>query len=178
MQELVHPESGLSKATWTHHDLEAMSWDLCQIHALAMTDYEVPEDLTPEEFLEQDDVGDDAPSFTKLHFDLDYIVRRVRGRSGMDYWASPATLVFHNVDSVSGELHGVWHAIQMRSLTRTVRAVGYETLVGWKLAGDHFELGFGASGFTLYLRQPPRYGNRVIQLRRRGGISFEPRSFA
>jgi hypothetical protein len=38
MQTAVHPESGLSKATWTDHDFDTMSWDSCQIDALAVTD--------------------------------------------------------------------------------------------------------------------------------------------
>jgi hypothetical protein len=78
MQVPVHFESGLSKATWTDQDLDAMSWDSCQIHAFAVTDDEgPPDDLPPEEFLEQDDLDDTAPSGLTLHLDLDYIVRRV-----------------------------------------------------------------------------------------------------
>ncbi|WP_330327851.1 hypothetical protein [Streptomyces pseudovenezuelae] len=79
MEMVVHPESGLSKATWTERDLDTMSFDSCQIHALAVTDDEGPPgDLTAEEFLKHDDIDDTAPSALRLHFDLDYIVRRGR----------------------------------------------------------------------------------------------------
>ncbi len=77
MAATVHPESGLSKATWTDQDLDAMSWNLCQIHALAVTDEEDPPgDLTPEEFLEQDDIDDTAPSADDRR-DVTYLVSLV-----------------------------------------------------------------------------------------------------
>jgi hypothetical protein len=43
MQTVAHPESALSKATWTDQDLDAMSWNLCQIPAVGPV---VPHDET------------------------------------------------------------------------------------------------------------------------------------
>ncbi len=181
MPTAAHPESGLSKATWTDQDLDALSWDSCQIHALAITDDEgPPEGLSPEEFLEQDDVDDTAPSALQLHFDLDYIVRRVEPPEplrSVEFWVSPATLVFHNVWSVTGDLRSVCLPLETRSLSRLGPVIPRDE-AAWHLAGRDFDLRFKAWSFTLYLRQPPRYGRRVLRMAERGGISFEPRSFA
>lgn len=181
MQTAVHPESGLSKATWSDQDLDVMSWDLCQIHALAITHYEGPPDgLTPEEFLEQDDVDDTAPSALELHFDLDYIVRWVQPSvpfRGIDFWVSPATLVFHCVHSIGGDLRSVSLPLQMTNLYRLGPAIPCDE-ARWRLEGHGFDLRFNAWGYTLYLRRPPRCGRRVLRMADRGGISFEPFSFA
>jgi hypothetical protein len=181
MQTAVHPESGLSKATWTDADLEAMSWDACQIHALSVTDDEgPPDDLTPEEFLEQDDIDDTAPSALRLHVDLDFIVRRVETQvpyRDVKFWVSPATLVFDCVVSISGDLRAVWLPLQMRSLHQLGPTVPRSERL-YHLEGDRFDLRFSAWDFTLYLRRPPRYGKRVLRMADRGGISFERRSFA
>ena len=181
MQTSVHPESGLSKATWTDQDLGAMSWELCQIHALAVTDYEgPPDDSTPEELLDWDDLDDTAPSALTLLFDLDYIVRRVESplRLGATmYWVAPATLVFESVDSISGDLRSLCTPLKMRKLRRSGPAAPRETK-GWDLECDNFNLRFSARDFTLHVRRPPRYGARVLWMADRGGISFEERSFA
>ncbi|WP_159031159.1 hypothetical protein [Streptomyces acidiscabies] len=180
MKMVVHPESGLSKATWTEQDLDAMSFDSCQIHALAITDDEgPPDDLTPEEFLEQDDLDDTAPSGLRLHLDLDYIVRRVEPPSpGRDakFWVSPATLVFGCVGPISGDLRSIHLPLRMRTLQLLGPTLPRDERQ-WRLEGDGFLLEFSAWSFTLHLRQVPRYGRRVLRMTDRGGINFEPRSF-
>ncbi|WP_194906702.1 hypothetical protein [Catenulispora rubra] len=181
MQRAVHAESGLRKATWTDQDLDTLSWDLCQIHAVAITDDEGPPDgLTPEEFLEQDDLDDTAPSALRLHLDLDYIVRRVEPPTpfrDVEFWVSPATLVFDCVWSISGDLHALHLPLQMRRLHQQGPTIPLDER-RWHLEGDGFDLRFGAWNFTLHLRRPPQYGRRVLRMADRGGISFEPRSFA
>lgn len=181
MQMAVHPGSGLSKATWTDQDFDAMSWDICRIHALAVTDDEgPPDDLTPEEFAEQDDLDDTAPSGLSLHLDLDYIVRRVEPpvpSRGIDFWVSPATLVFDCVVSITGDLRRLGLPLEMGNLYRLGPVIPRDE-TAWHLAGRDFDLRFRACGFTLYLRRPPRCGRRVLRMADRGGISFEPRSFA
>lgn len=181
MQMAAHPESGLTRATWTDQDLDAMSWDSCQIHALAVTDDEGPPDgLTPEESLEQDDLDDTAPPALTLHLDLDYIVCRVEPPVPLrstEFWVSPATLVFRNVWSVTGDLRSVSLPLQMRNLYRLGPEIPHDE-TAWHLAGRDFDLQFKAWHFTLYLRRPPRRGRRVLRMADRGGISFEARSFA
>lgn len=181
METVAHPESGLSKAVWTDQDLAAMSWNLCQIHALAITGYEgPPDDLTPEEFLEQDDVDDTAPSDLALHFDLDYIVRRVEPPGFMrqvEFWVAPATLTFAHVWGISGKLRSLCLPLETVNLHRLGPVVPHDD-TKWHLEGRDFDLRFGAWSFTLYLRRPPRYGGRVLRIAERGGISFEARSFA
>jgi hypothetical protein len=181
MPTVAHPESGLSKATWTDQDLDAMSWNLCQIHALAVTDDEGPPDgLSPEEFLEQDDIDDTAPSALALHFDLDYIVRRVEPPEPLrmvEFWVAPATLTFANVSTISGDLRSLCRPFEMINLDRLGPIVPHDQ-TRWHLEGRDFDLRFTAWRFTLHLRRPPLYGRRVLRMAERDGISFEARSFA
>ncbi|GAA3927139.1 hypothetical protein [Actinoplanes auranticolor] len=44
--------------------------------------------------------------------------------------------------------------------------------------GRDFDLKFRAWDFGLHIRQPPRYGPRVLRRADRGGISFDTRPFA
>jgi hypothetical protein len=57
---LVHPPSGLSKATWTDADFSVMGWHDCRIHAISIGESE-----------------DDTLPPTRLLLDLDYVVRWV-----------------------------------------------------------------------------------------------------
>lgn len=182
MQMAVHPDSGLTKATWTDQDFDAMSWADCQVHALAVTDDEgPPDDLSPEEFLEQDDLDDTAPSALALHLDLDYIVRRIEPPMplrSVEFWVSPATLVFDCVSAITGDLRSVGLPLETRNLYRVRPTAPPLGDIEWHLAGRDFDLRFMGWHFTLYLRRPPRRGHRVLRMAERGGISFEPRSFA
>nr|WTA64740.1 hypothetical protein OHB51_19635 [Micromonospora sp. NBC_00855] len=179
MTTAAHSESGLRKATLTGQDLMETSWDYCRIHALAVTDDEgPPEDLTPEEFQEQDDLDPTAPSALQLHLDLDYIVRRVDSGPMRDvhFWVAPATLIFHSVWNIGGGLHSVCLPFELKNLRQEAPSQSGEPC--WHLEGRDLDLRFQASGFTLYLRQPPRYGARVLRMADRGGISLDPKPFA
>ena len=172
METFAHAESGLRKATLTDQELVETSWEYCRIHALAVTDDEgPPEDLTPEEFLEQNDLDPTAPSALQLHLDLDYIVRRIESGPVQDvhFWVAPATLIFDSVRDIAGRLHSVCLPLELKNL-RQER--------GWHLEGRDMDLRFQASGYTLHLRRPPRYGRRVLRMAERGGISFDPHPFA
>jgi hypothetical protein len=181
METPAHPESGLSKATWTDQDLDAMSWDLCQIHALAVTDDEgLPDDLPPEVRIEMDDLPPDAPSALTLHLDLDYIVRRVEPSVPMrdfKFWVAPATLIFYSVWAITGDLRSICMPLETRNLHRLGPVIPHDE-TAWHLEGRDFDLRFKAWDFRLYLRRPPRLGRRVLRMADRGGISFEARSFA
>ncbi|MFI6784518.1 hypothetical protein [Micromonospora sp. NPDC050276] len=175
----VHPESGLPRATLTDQDLAETPWDYCRIHALAVTDDEgPPEGLTPEEFQEWDDVDPTAPSALRLHFDLDYIVSRIDSGPMRDvrFWVAPATLIFDSVWGIVGNLHSVCLPLELKGLHRGAAARSSDPL--WHLEGRDMDLRFQASSYTLYLRKPPRYGNRVLRMADRGGISFDPHPFA
>ena len=169
----MHPESGLSKAFLTDHDLAGMPWEYCRIHALAVTDDEgPPDDLSPEEFLEQDDLDDTAPSALRLLLDLDYIVRRIVPAPMRDhrFWVAPATLIFHNVLAISGSLSSVSLPLELEGLTRE----GGD----WHLKARDMDLRFAALGHSLVVRKAPRYGARVLRMAERGGITFDTRPFA
>ena len=181
METVVHPGSGLTKATWTDQDLDAMTWHACQIHAIALTgDEGPPDDLTADEFLEKDDLDPTAPSGMALHFDLDYIVRRIEpsapGR-GFEFWVAPATLIFGCVWAISGNLRTVCLPFETRNLSRLTPMVPRDK-AEWHLEGRDFDLTFMAWSFALQIRRPPRLGHRVLRRAERGGISFEARPFA
>ncbi|SNT66007.1 hypothetical protein SAMN05421812_13047 [Asanoa hainanensis] len=178
MTAVAHPESGLQKATLTSDDLAETPWDYCRIHALAITDDEgPPDDLTPEEFQEQNDLDPEAPSALELHLDLDYIVSRFDPGPMRDirYWVAPATLTFSNVWNISGDLRSVCLPLELKSLRREPASPDGEPR--WHLEGRDADLRFQASRYTLHLRKPPRYGNRVLRMAERGGISFAPHPF-
>jgi len=168
----VHPESGLTSARLSHRDIPEESWNLCRVHALAVTDYEgPPDDLTPEEFLEQDDIDDTAPSALQLLLDIDYVVRKVeQGRWDIKFWVAPATLVFESVMGIRGDLRAVCLPFELRGL--------HHDSENWHIEGKDFDLRFSALGYTLILRQAPRFGNRVLRRAERGGINFDFQPFA
>ncbi|WP_430502328.1 hypothetical protein ACQRWP_12145 [Micromonospora trifolii] len=174
----VHSESGLRKATLTDQDLVETSWDYCRIHALAVTDDEGPPENPTVDYREDDDLDPTAPSALELHFDLDYIVRRVDPgpMRQVHFWVAPATLIFHNVWDIVGSLHSICLPFELKNLRQEARSRPGEPC--WRLEGRDLDLRFQASSYTLYLRQPPRYGNRVLRMTERGGISFDPRPFA
>ncbi|MEH1017486.1 hypothetical protein V6U90_30915 [Micromonospora sp. CPCC 206060] len=181
MKTVVHPESGLWKATLTDEELVEMPWDFCRIHAFAVTAYEGPpwDDMTPEGYREHDDLDPTAPSDLLLHLDLDYIVRRVEFGPLRDvrYWVAPATLIFDNVWDIVGSLRSVCLPLELKSL-RQEEATGRAQDHCWHLEGRDMDLRFQASRYTLYVRRPPRYGDRVLRMAERGGISFDPHPFA
>lgn len=163
----------------TNQDLVETSWEYCRIHALGVTDDEgPPEDLTPGEFLDQDDLDPTAPSALQLHLDLDYIVRRVDSGSMRDFqfWVAPATLIFDSVWDIVGSLHSVCLPLELKNLRQEPGSRLKEPC--WHLEGRDMDLRFQARSYTLYLRRPPRYGKRVLRMADRGGISFDPHPFA
>lgn len=181
MERVVHPESGLAKATWGEDDLDAMSWDRCRVHAFAVTDYEPPSGLTPEEHLELDDIDDTAPSGLELHLDLDYVVRRIELPGPLfptyRYWVSPATLTFGAVSGLSGDLVSVDRPLEMTGLHRLTPVVPRDEM-RWHIEGSNFNLTFYAWHYVMVLRRRPVYGERYLQRDNRGGISFDTRPFA
>ncbi|WP_444947191.1 hypothetical protein [Micromonospora ureilytica] len=173
----VHPESGLRKATLTDQDLTETSWDYCRIHALAVTDDEGPPENPTPDYREDDDLDPTAPSDLRLRLDLDYIVRRVETAPLRDvhFWVAPATLIFDNVWDIVGGLHSVCLPLELKSLRQEP---GSQPEPSWHLEGRDLDLRFQSSRYTLFLRQPPRYGRRVLRMADRGGISFDPHPFA
>ncbi|MCG5446418.1 hypothetical protein NIE79_004989 [Micromonospora sp. NIE79] len=174
----VHGESGLRKATLTDQDLVEASWDYCRIHALAVTDDEGPPENSILDYREDDDLDPTAPSALELHLDLDYIVRRIDPgpMRQVHFWVAPATLIFHNVWDIVGSLRSICMPFELKGLRQEGRSRSSEPC--WHLEGRDLDLMFQASSYTLYLRQPPRYGSRVLRMAERGGISFDPKPFA
>ncbi|MEU8258043.1 hypothetical protein AB0C06_27685 [Micromonospora inaquosa] len=143
-----------------------------------MTDDEGPPEDPTLDYREDDDLDPTAPSALQLRLDLDYIVRRVDPGPMRDirFWVAPATLIFHSVWDIVGGLHSVCLPFELKNLRQEAPSQSGEPC--WHLEGHNLDLRFQASSYTLYLRQPPRYGARVLRMAERGGISFDPEPFA
>ena len=154
-----------------------MYWDRCQVHALAVTDDEgPPDDLSPEEFAEWDDIDPTAPSAVELHFDLDYIVGRVEHGQwrSVDFWVAPATLTFSSVWDVNGGFRSLCRRMDLDRPVMTREPGKHDS---WHLRGSELELSFTAVGWGLVVRRPPVLGSRRLRMAERGGISFDRTPF-
>ncbi|MFF3255568.1 hypothetical protein ACFYWP_32105 [Actinacidiphila glaucinigra] len=165
MHELgTHPESGLTKNTWTDADFDEMGWHEVTIHGMCV----------------QPGAGDD--SLPRLLLDIDYIVRWVHPvppKKHFSLWIAPSTLVFEDVWDVEGDLafKGMALSLDIDHLRRST-AEDKRDEPQWHIEGHYFDLKFRATGYRQYLRQAPRLSPRlVLSLGDRGGLSFAETAF-
>ncbi|MEV7027997.1 hypothetical protein, partial [Kitasatospora sp. NPDC093558] len=86
----THPESGLTKSTWSDADFEAMGWHDVTVHGICVQPSASPDNPLP-----------------RLLLDLDYIVRwvhPVEPAQNFTFWIAPSTLVFEDVWDIEGDL--------------------------------------------------------------------------
>jgi hypothetical protein len=114
--------------------------------------------------------------------DIDYIVKWVQPDSGENYfsfWVSPATMCFENAFDIDSQIRiaGVYELeiSELRQVAlgltpnRQFRQYRYEFAL---LHGGSISL--HATGFKLYIRQPPRHTTaQWLSIEERGGISFD-----
>jgi hypothetical protein len=154
----------LEKALWTDADFDVMGWHDATVHALA--------------FEETDDRA-------ALLFDLDYIVRWLEPRPPSQYFSffvAPATLVFENVWSLSGDVSAQRTLLEIADVHRLEAETDRQRAAGvsrWRIEGQDFELRFFAAGFHQHLRALPRQSaSQRLSLDERGGVSFaQPTAF-
>jgi len=140
-----------------------MGWHDCRIHTMAAD-----------------------PDAFEFALDIDYIFEWFHPNDGDQYfsfWISPVTMVFENafsitiaIDSQQGEIeidNLLQDAIQQDERSRMTKAYRYQ------IACQEGQIALQASGFTLYVRQPPRLVPRQrLTMSERGGISIEKNTYA
>lgn len=161
----VHPESGLSKATWTDADFGVMGWHDCGVHAISLAEPDYDND-----------------EYTgRLLLDLDYIVRWVHPRSAKDpftFWVAPATLVFHEAWDITASLGPVNDRLEIDVLHRLDPPDAVAD-PAWHVEGRNFDLRLRAAGFTQYVRaQPQLVSGQGLGVTQRGGITFAEHAFS
>ena len=149
----------IEKWLWTDADFESMGWHDVRIHAMAFhgNTYEIA-------------------------FDVDYIFEWIPPDSGKTYsefWVSPATLVFENVNklridlepSLGVELDGI-----ERKSPRKPKNLDYierDVEWAWKLQTHSGEISFRSVGYKQYIRRQPVLTRRqFLETDARGGFSF------
>ncbi|MER7755255.1 hypothetical protein [Kitasatospora sp. NPDC097643] len=161
----THPESGLTKSTWSDADFDEMGWHEVTIHGLCV----------------QPGASDD--SLPRLLLDIDYIVRWVHPvapETHFSLWIAPSTLVFEDVWDLEGDLDFKGMAVSL-DIDHLRRSTPEDARGGpqWHIEGHSFDLRFRATGFHQYLRQEPQLSPRLLLTHgQRGGLSFAETAFA
>ena len=147
----------LTRWEWTDADFGEMGWHDCYIHAFAA-----------------------APETDEFLLDIDYIVRwenrgSARNEGFFTVWVTPATLVFHNAAAVEVHVGPGQGGMAILDLERTdEQLTPGGAMIDWRWSafgvGGHFSL--RATGYTQYIRRPPREGAFRLSQEERGGLSF------
>ena len=156
----------VEKPIWEDGDFARMSWHDATIYAIAF-----------------------GPGEFELSMDIDYIfmwVHPAEGERFFRFWVAPCTLVFQNVYDLYLEASRYGGTtLSIDSVRRTdprrpknADFIGREFEWLWTLECHHGELSFRSVGFKQYMRRAPVYTlKQSLELRERGGISFETRSY-
>jgi hypothetical protein len=143
---------------WTDVDFDTMSWHDNPIHGFCFD----------KDF--------------KFYLDIDYIFRWVKTKNGkhFKFWISPCTLVFENVYDFKMEEDNpsdlVILAVERDNakVPRNVAFIKKDTEYDWLIETLHGEMTFTSVGFKQYVRsQQVLIGNQIIELSKRGGVSFD-----
>jgi hypothetical protein len=149
----------VERAVWTDADFDVMGWHDCTVHAVAMTEDGDGSEFVPAEFA----------------LDIDYIVQWVKPvEVYYRFWIVPATLVFHDVWGVKGELDAQRALLELDGIERaaTLSPDG-SAFTTWTLNGHDFGLELVARGYTQWLRCAPILTDRQrLPSAARGGHSF------
>jgi hypothetical protein len=151
-------EYQLEKSVWTNDDFAVMGWHDATIWSMAV-------------------VGEQF----ELLFDIDYIfqwVHPVPPEQYFSFWVSPATLVFEGVQNIAIDIEiGYIQQIEVADINREgplASPDGSITNWTWVIELQQGDIKFEATGFSQFVRKAPVYGgNQVLELTKRGGISFD-----
>jgi hypothetical protein len=135
-----------------------MGWHDCPVHAVTATD--------------------EANEFV---MDIDYILAWVEPKppsAHFSFWISPATLVFSDVWELDIRFENKKN-IKEPTLFDILDLEHDSSKRAWTFKLSQGEISFVASGFTQYIRRPPRHVQaQWFSVKERGGISFERTSGA
>lgn len=136
------------KWVWTDADFDRMNWHDNKIHAFHLA-YEAENYLS------------------ELILDIDFILQWTRtDNQGVLFWVAPATLVFHEAESVN------FHFDLNNMLEITINAFEHSN-GNWIVDCFDGAIEVAARGFTQYIRQPPMLmSQQILTLDQRGGVSF------
>jgi hypothetical protein len=147
----------LEKTVWTEHDFDIMGWHDCRLWAMAA----------------------DTEAF-EFSLDLDYIFQWVKpgpGEIHFKFWVCPVTMVFENVHKVTIDIESQQGIIDIDHLhkeeERTLDRGGLSEHL-YRFECQEGEVSLRATGYKMYVRQPPRLiQEQHLDVRMRGGISIE-----
>ncbi len=138
---------------WSQNDFEGMNWHDVYVYAVA---YDYDRNV--------------------LMFDLDYIVEWISPsptRSHFLFQVAPATLVFNGVShfNIQIDAYGYTGIMTIEDVIREYNAEDQSW--SWLVNSQSGETTFQASGYSLFIRQPPvESQTQMLGLDARGGISF------
>jgi hypothetical protein len=141
---------------WDQTNFESMGWHDVHVHGFAAW-----------------------PETYEVAFDIDYICsweEPARGGTYFRFEVAPATLVFSNVSEVAMNIESTDGTITLDELQREELEPTPSGVPNfrWILSTHEGRLTIVATGYSLYLRQPPvLIGTQSLTVAERGGISFE-----
>lgn len=146
----------LEKAIWDDADFATMGWHDATLWSMLADPY----------------------SFEVL-VDIDYIfewVRPAEGEAHFKFWVAPATMVFENAADLKINIESSQGSIEIANLHRqTIGPTpnGRLEQSAYRFECQEGEIALRATGFKLYVRQPPVLLNvQSLVLKSRGGVSF------
>ncbi|RZJ99749.1 MAG: hypothetical protein EOO46_22040 [Flavobacterium sp.] len=147
----------LEKSLWTEEDFDTMGWHDSLVYAISF-----------------------GENF-QLLFDIDYIFKWVLTGKTYHFWVSPCTLVFENVYDLKFDLEFSGVELEIDDITRenpqrpkNADYINRDIEMDWFIETQQGVISFKSVGYKHYVRQQPRYlPTQAIELKDRGGISFE-----
>lgn len=150
----------LEKAIWTDEDFDIMGWHDANIYALAF------------ENGGEDYCGD-------FVLDIDYIfkwVDPVPPEKYFSFWVAPCTLVFKNALQIKIDIDTAMFALEGLQISHVTfecaKSEMPENRYDYVIHLQEGQISLQAAGFSQIVRQLPVYGDQSIELKLRGGISF------
>ncbi|SQI33910.1 Uncharacterised protein [Leminorella richardii] len=146
------------KTRWDERDFEQMGWHDVHIHAVAH-----------------------YTEVLQLRLDIDYILQWINPPAEecrYRFLLAPATMVFDLVSSIKLDINTASPGLFISRLHQSVPIPGIfpesPCSYDYRIELEEGCIAFNASGFRLYMRQPPQeHTGQWLSLRQRGGISVE-----
>ena len=147
----------LDRSIWTEKDFDNMNWHDNSIHAISFDN-----------------------NF-HLYLDIDYIFEWVLRSKKYMFWISPCTLIFDNVYDLKIDIGPSTPEFEVDFITRSnpqrpknAEYINRDVEFDWLIEMQQGTISFKAVGYRQYVRQVPKFvGKQKIDLKKRGGVSFD-----